>query len=119
MVYNYHTHIFLQGEKMKILAMKLITGEDVLGEIESESETEFVFVNPVGIAVVRNKQTGEPQVGFSPFPIHAEPRTGATVAISKRNVVYSYEPAEDFITNYNQIFGSGIVVPPTKQIITG
>ena len=103
---------------MKVLAMKLITGEDVLGEIESESETEFVLVNPVGIAVVRGKD-GQPSVGFAPFPIHAEQKTGATVALAKKNVVYSYVPAEDFISNYDQIFGSGLIVPPTKQIITG
>jgi hypothetical protein len=103
---------------MKILALKLITGEDVLGEIESESETEFVLINPVGIAVVRGKD-GQPSVGFAPFPIHAEQKSGAVVALAKKNVVYSYVPAEDFITNYNQIFGSGIIVPPTKQLITG
>lgn len=98
--------------------MKLITGEDVLGEVESESETELVLSNPVGIAVVRGKD-GQPSVGFAPFPIHAEQKSGSTVALAKKNVVYSYTPAEDFITNYNQIFGSGIVVPPQKQIITG
>lgn len=98
--------------------MKLITGEDVLGEIESESETEFVISNPVGIAIVRGKD-GQPNVGFAPFPIHAEQKTGATVALNKKNVVYSYVPAEDFINNYNQIFGSGIVLPPTKTLITG
>ena len=103
---------------MEIIALKLITGEDVLGEIESQSETEYVIVNPVGIAVVRGKD-GTPNVGFTPFPIHAEQKTDATVAISKKNVVYSYTPAEDFVSNYKQIFGSGIVVPPTKQIITG
>jgi hypothetical protein len=103
---------------MTILALKLITGEDVLGEIESESETELVLINPVGIAVVRGTN-GQPSVGFAPFPIHAEQKTDATVALAKKNIVYSYTPAEDFITNYNQIFGSGIVVPPQKQIITG
>jgi len=103
---------------MKILAFKLVTGEDFLGEIESESETEFVVVNPVGIAVVRGKD-GQPSVGFSPFPIHSEQKSGATIAIAKKNVVYSYIPAEDFITNYNQIFGSGLIVPPQKQLITG
>jgi hypothetical protein len=103
---------------MKILALKLITGEDVLGEIESESETEFVFENPVGIAVVRGKD-GTPNIGFSPFPIHAEQKSGATIAINKKNVVYSYEPAQDFIDNYNQIFGAGIIVPPQKSLITG
>ena len=100
---------------MRILALKLITHEDVLAEIESESETEFVLVNPVGITVVRGKD-GMPSVGFSPFPLHAEQKTGAMVVISKKNVVYSYVPAEDFITNYNQIFGSGIVLP-NKQLI--
>jgi hypothetical protein len=103
---------------MKILALKLITGEELLGEVESESETEFVIENPVGIAVVRGKD-GNPNIGFSPFPLHAEQKTGTTIALSKKNVVYSYVPAEDFVNNYNQIFGSGIVLPPTKQLITG
>ena len=103
---------------MKILAFKLITGEDVLGEVESESETEFVLENPVGIAVVRGKD-GTPSIGFSPFPIHAEQKSGVTIAMSKKNVVYSYVPAQDFVDNYNQIFGSGIIVPPQKSLITG
>jgi hypothetical protein len=104
---------------MKVVAFKLITGEDLLGEIESESESEYVIINPVGIAVVRNKQSGEPQVGFSPFPIHAEQKTDATVVFSKKHVVYSYTPAEDFVSNYQQIFGAGIIVPPQQKIITG
>ena len=103
---------------MEVLALKLVTGEDLLGELESQSETEFVLVNPVGIAVVRGTN-GQPSVGFSPFPIHAEQKVGSTVALAKKNVVYSYVPAEDFINNYNQIFGSGIVLPPQKSLITG
>ena len=103
---------------MEVIALKLVTGEDILGELESKDETEIVILNPVGIAVVRGKD-GTPQVGFSPFPIHAEQKTDATVCLLKKNVVYSYTPAEDFITNYKSIFGAGIVVPPTPKIITG
>lgn len=103
---------------MNILAFKLVTGEDLLGEVESQSETEYVLVNPVGIAVVRGKD-GQPSVGFSPFPIHSEQKPDATIAFSKKHVVYSYVPAEDFISNYKQIFGAGLIVPPQKQIITG
>jgi len=33
-------------------------------------------------------------------------------------VVYEYTPAQEYLNNYNQIFGSGIVLPPTKQLIT-
>jgi len=102
---------------MNIKILKLITGEEVLGEVESESETEFVLCNPVGIAIVRGKDG--PNVGFAPFPLHAEQKKDQTVAFSKKNVVYSYVPAEDFINNYNQVFGSGIVLPPTKTLITG
>jgi hypothetical protein len=103
---------------MDIQILKLVTGEEVLSEIESQDESCYVLVNPVGIAVVRGKD-GQPSVGLAPFPLHAEQKTGATIDIPKKSVVYSYVPAEDFINNYNQIFGSGIVVPPTKQIITG
>jgi len=104
---------------MNIKAFKLITGEDILGEVESESETEFVIENPVGIAVVRDPETGQPNIGFAPFPIHAEQKSGSTIAISKKNIVYSYKPAEDFITNYDSIFSAGIIVPQQKSIITG
>jgi hypothetical protein len=103
---------------MKILAFKLITNEEVLAEVETESETEFVLCNPVGIAIVRGKDY-QPNVGFAPFPLHAEQVTGSTIAISKKHVVYSYVPAEDFTKNYNQIFGAGIILPGQQQIITG
>jgi hypothetical protein len=103
---------------MNIQVLKLITNEEVLGEIESESETEIVVSNPVGIAVVRGKD-GQPNIGFAPFPINGEQKSGKTFAFSKKHIVYSYVPAEDFIINYNSIFGSGIVVPSTKTLITG
>jgi hypothetical protein len=102
---------------MDIQILKLVTGEEVLSEIESQDESCYVLVNPVGIAVVRGKD-GKPSVGLAPFPLHAEQKTGATIAITKKNVVYSYVPAEDFIKNYNQIFGTGIILP-SQQLITG
>jgi hypothetical protein len=102
---------------MDIKILKLNTGEEVLGEVEIESETEIVLVNPVGVAIVRGKD-GQPNVGFAPFPLHAEQKSGQTIAFSKKNVVYSYVPAEDFVNNYNQIFGAGIVLP-NKQLIVG
>lgn len=101
---------------MDIRILKLITGEEVLGEIVSDSAVIRVK-NPVGIAVVRDK-SGMPNVGFAPFPLHAESKSGLTVDFERQNVVYSYVPAEDFIRNYDQIFGSGIILPK-QQIVTG
>ena len=60
---------------MDIKVFKLITLEEVLSEVESEDETHYVLVNPVGIAVVRGKD-GQPNVGLAPFPLHAEQKIG-------------------------------------------
>ena len=110
--------IYIRKVIMDIKVFKLITMEEVLSEVESEDDTHFVLVNPVGIAVVRGKD-GTPNVGLAPFPLHGDQKPDTTIAIAKRNVVYSYVPAEDFVNNYKQIFGAGIVLPPQKQIITG
>jgi len=103
---------------MDIIVLKLITGEDVLGEVESQTETDYVLLNPVGITIVRG-QNGQPNIGLTPFPMHAEQKSGTTFAISKKYVVYNYEPSEDFKSNYNQIFGTGLVTPPEKKLILG
>jgi len=102
---------------MTIKVLKLFTGEEILGEIV-EGADFYTIKNPVGISIVRG-QNGQPNVGFSPFPLHAPQTKDALFDILKSSVVYSYVPAEDFITNYNQIFGAGIVLPKTPQIITG
>ena len=116
---------------MNIQVFKLTSGEDVLGELVNDSSSysvkslgehvnmpsSYSIKNTVGIAVVRG-QNGQPNVGLTPFPLHAEQKKDAVIDIPKSSVVYSYVPAEDFINNYNQIFGSGIVLP-SKQLITG
>jgi len=100
-----------------IKILKLITGEEVLGEIENETEHPYRIKNPVGVSIVR-QPSGQPGVGFTPFPLHAPQSKNSTIDLPPTSVVYSYEPAQDFIDNYNQIFGSGIVLP-NKQLITG
>jgi hypothetical protein len=102
---------------MTIKVLKLITGEDVLGDAEI-ALGEWYIKNPVAIQIVRGKD-GAPNVGLAPFPLHAPQERDAKFAIPLTSVVYSYVPTEDFINNYNQIFGSGIVLPTPKQIITG
>jgi hypothetical protein len=102
---------------MTIQILKLITGEDVLGDSEILSGKWYV-TNPVAIQIVRGKDGG-PNVGLAPFPLHAPQVKDNKIAIPVSSVVYSYVPAEDFINNYNQIFGAGIVLPKTPQIITG
>ena len=102
---------------MSIKVLKLTSGEDILGDADIV-QGQWHITNPVGIAVVRGKD-GQPNVGLTPFPLHAPQKKDSTIDIPLTSVVYSYEPSQDFIDNYNQIFGSGIVLPTPKQIITG
>lgn len=103
---------------MSIRIVKLVNNEEIMAQIEID-DTHFILNNPVGVAIVRG-QDGRPNVGFAPWPLHAEQTEKDTsFPIAKKHVLYYYTPAEDFINNYNQIFGAGIMVPPTKQIITG
>jgi hypothetical protein len=104
---------------MEVLALKLNTGEDVMGEIVSDlNDTDVIILeNPVGIAVVRG-QNGQPNVGLTPFPLHGKNDKGQLISFAKKNVTYYYTPADDFITNYKQIF-TGLVVPTEKKLITG
>lgn len=103
---------------MSIRIVKLINNEEIMAEIEVD-DNNIILTNPVGVAIVRG-QDGRPNIGFAPWPLHStQGEKDASYPIAKKHVLYYYTPAEDFINNYNQIFGAGIVVPPTKQIITG
>jgi len=104
---------------MNIKVIKLVSGEEVLSEIEITSETEYVLLNPVTINLMRDPTNPKNvQVGFAPFPIHAPQKPGNRVVIARKHVVYEYEASEDFLENYGKIFGSGIITPP-KQLILG
>ena len=62
---------------------------------------------------------GPAGIGFAPWPVYADTeKKDRTIDIDRASVLYSYEPAQDFIDNYNQIFGAGIILP-NKQLITG
>jgi hypothetical protein len=101
---------------MNVVALKLVTGEDVLGEVVVNNAQGMRLKNPVGIAIVKGKDGGT-NIGFSPFPIHSEPQTDLEIGFETMHIVYSYLPAADFIKNYANIFGSGLIVPENRIIV--
>ena len=101
---------------MEIKVLKLVTGEEVLGEVTGRDPDMITLKNPVGIAIMRG-QDGQPNIGFAPFPLHAEQKSGSTQIFKIEHIVYQYEPAEDFKTNYDQLFGTGLITPSKKLIV--
>jgi hypothetical protein len=104
---------------MNIQGIKLVTGEEVIADVSVTIEGQLRLKNPVQLRMVPPKVAGaSPQMGFVPFPTFSQQKEGETILVEPLHVVYNYTPATDISDNYNQMFGSGIITPPT-QIITG
>ena len=103
---------------MEILLCKLVTGEEVMGEVITGNQSTMTIKNPVQVTVVKTVD-GTPNVGFLPFPAYAPNIKNATIDFLHEHVVYCYTPSEEFCKNYEQVFGLGLVLPKEKQIITG
>ena len=102
---------------MSMIGLKLVTGEDVIGEDVSNTETSFYQIkNPISIVLFRDEK-GNPQPQFMPFPLHSDKAKDYEAAFSVQHVVYTYVPAEQFVTAHEGIFGVGLVVPPKKLIL--
>jgi hypothetical protein len=105
---------------MQINTIKLVTGEEVVADVSATGEGRLKLKNPVKLQMYPPQVAGgQPTMGFGPFPTFAAQKAESEILIEPLHVVYMYVPDEEIVNQYNQIFGSGIITPPTKQIITG
>lgn len=95
---------------MEIKLLRLITGEDVLAEIVDAGDVAYQIRNPL-IVYIRPTETGVPSVGLSQWiPYSADKE----FTIKNDRVVVESNPAEDLRKQYDRVYGSGIIMPPTK-----
>lgn len=105
-----------------VRVFRLVTGEEVLSELGEVKDTEYALINPVVINIMIGNN-GMPQMSFMQFPmfsgkLNPSVKIDKSFDLPKSSVLYSYIPDEEILNNYNNTFGSGIIVPP-KQLITG
>ncbi len=81
-------------------------------EICSETENMVEFKNPV--ACVMQRSDKGPVLGFMPWMQAGD----GPFVVNKDKIVTTCAVADEVKNGYNQIFGTGIVVPP-KQLIVG
>lgn len=99
---------------MLVKALKLVSGEELVGEIVSEDAGEIVIKNPLAIMIQRT-QTGDLGIGFVPFAPYLPKDT--SIPISTDKTTFCIEVDDQMKNQYNSIFG-GIVTPP-KTLIVG
>jgi hypothetical protein len=101
---------------MSVKIIKLITGEELLGEILPSSEVICKVKNPVRIVVMPNKiDPKTPNIGFAPW---AEFSDDKEFILDKTHILTIMTPINEFVNQYNSMFG-GLVVPKSNLIIPG
>lgn len=88
---------------MNIKIVKLVTGEDVISQIESAiDENSVVLVEPQRFVMT------EEGVGSMPLmPISKDKK----YTVSKNHIIIMAEPEDNVRNVYNAKYGSGIVLP--------
>lgn len=92
---------------MNIQCLKLITGEEVIGTLVSNSEKEVVLSGVSAIMMMPGQTPGQISLGLMPFLPYAE---SEQFAFAKDKVLVEFEPNMDMINNYSRKHGAGIQV---------
>jgi len=95
-----------------IKVLKLVTGEEILGEILSEEADRIAVKNPLLIMMQRT-QNGEVGMGFLPYLPYSEDRQ---FTFKSDHVLVCKEVDSELKNQYNKIFG-GIITPPKKILL--
>jgi len=99
---------------MTIKAVKLISGEELVGEVLHEHE-DYVCLKNVMLILIQRDAQGNLGIGFVPFAPYLGKDASFDFPISKTTFVKEVDT--QMANQYNSIFG-GIVTPP-KSLILG
>ena len=94
---------------MTLKCIRLVNGEDIIGELDNETDDTITIINAGSVALVPT-QNG---VGMSiyPFAPYAEE---SNFTFKKQHIVTTFEPGKDLRNNYSKVFGSGIQIAPAS-----
>ena len=105
---------------MNVKLLRLKSGEDIIADVTLvDTEDTIKVKNPAVIMPMgQQQQGGQMSMGFGPWAPFAEEKE---FEIPRDWLVYISTPNMDLLNQYNQMFGSGIVVPDMKvgkQLLT-
>jgi hypothetical protein len=101
---------------------RMITGEDVIGNVLEENESFMIVDKPVQVILAHDQSQVDPvsgrpsaQVSFAPFLLFTKDKEPRNMRINVNCVsVLPYEPSENVSAGWRQIFGSGIILPKSS-----
>ena len=90
--------------------IRMITGEEIIAEIVSETDDTITVQN--GLVVLPNPQG----VGFAPWATVIS-KEEPEITVKKTFIVYIAAVQEDVALKYNEMFGSKLVMPQSKKLV--
>ena len=94
---------------MAVKLLRLKSGEDVVADVKEENlEREYTKVKLAAMLVPMGGQGQQMQMALAPWLPFSDDKE---FTIPSDWILITSEPAQDIVNNYNQMFGSGIVVP--------
>ena len=101
---------------MQFLGIKLVTGQEIYGEVTITNDGRLKIDLPVALRMVPSQlQGGQPSMAMVPFPEMGDPES-ATLVIEPLHVVYTFKPFPELVSEYNKISKGE---SNASQIITG
>ena len=96
---------------MAVKIVRLRSSEDVIGDVVSENSESLRVSNPAMLMPVGDPRGGNVQMGLAPWMPFSDQKE---IDFPRDWVLVVVDPVQDLVNNYNQAFGSGIVVPQVK-----
>ena len=97
---------------MSVQVLKLVSGEEILGDVLEQLDNTVTINNVVAI-VLQRTQTGDMGIGFMPFMPYVASKK---LKIDQSKIILMTDVDEEVKNQYNSIFG-GIVTPSSKLIL--
>ena len=91
---------------MNIKVIRIVSGEELIGDWNEETNT---ITNPVVMVPV-----AKDQLGFSPWIPYVDEED---VQLKEQHIMTVLTPDNKLQNEYNRVYGSGLIVPDADKII--
>ena len=94
------------GDNMNIKVVRIISGEELIGDWDDEKST---ITNPVIMVPV-----AKDKLGFSPWIPYVDEEE---FPLKEQHIVTILTPDNKLQNEYNRVYGSGLIIPDAERII--
>ena len=97
---------------LNIKIVRLTSGEELIAKVEQVDDISYILNKPAILI-----PTGKDQLAFGQWLPYADIKDG--IEILSTYVVFVVDPMEEMAAQYEEAFGSGLVVPKKSGVISG